>query len=359
MNPLRPAALAIVAALSLSICAHAASDGPVLHRVATIQVPGSPLVRFDIGYAAAGTYVLADRSHASLDLFDTTNRRLLAQVRGFTGVSKDGQAGPNGVVIVDGRQAWVGDGHSRLRIVDLATRRIVASIDTGGDKKVDEVAYDARDHLVIAANNADTPPFVTLISTRAPYRVRGRVVLPRATSGLEQPAWDRASGLVDVAVPELDGKPARGGVAVIDPRAARLLRILPVARCMPAGLALGPGRQMLLGCSDDGVAAGLPARSLLLDSASGRVLARFDKVGGSDEVWYDPRRRVYELAAVANPGGAVLGLIDARTRRWLGNVRSGHGAHSVAADPASGQVYMPIAAGDPSCPQGCVAVYGR
>jgi len=359
MTLLRHTFAAIMAALTLGSAAHAATDRSALRRIATIEVPGGPLAHFDIGYAAGGFYALADRSHAALDLIDARTRRFLAQIPGFAGMQRGGQGGPNGVVIVDGRQAWVGDGHSKVRIVDLATRKIVATVDTGGSKQVDELAYDPQDHLVIAANNDDKPPFVTLISTRTPYSLRGRVALPRASSGLEQPVWDSRTSRVYITIPELDGKLRRGGVAEIDPRATRLLRTMTVERCMPAGLALGPGGRLLLGCSDDGVAAGFPARSMLLDAGSGQVRASFDKVGGSDEVWYDPHSRRYELAAVANPGGPVLGLIDARAGRWIGNVPTGYGAHSVAADPVSGQIYVPIAAGDRNCPSGCIAVFGR
>jgi hypothetical protein len=55
----------------------------------------------------------------------------------------------------------------------------------------------------------------------------------------------------------------------------------------------------------------------------------------------------------------VLGVIDARTDRWIANLPSGPRAHSVAADPLSGRIFVPIEARKESadCSLGCLAVY--
>ncbi|CAZ87436.1 putative cytochrome cd1-nitrite reductase-like, C-terminal haem d1 [Thiomonas arsenitoxydans] len=323
----------------------------------TINIPGNALRSFDIGYAQDGVYALADRSNHGVDLIDTRTLQFLGRIPGFAGPVGAGQGGPNGVVMINGTRLWAGDGGSLVRVADMRSRRIVATVATGGSKQVDELAYDPRDHLVIAANNADDPPFLSFISSRAPYRVRARLRLPQATGGLEQPLWDPRTGMVYVAVPELDGVAARGGIAVIDPRSARLTGVHDLARCMPGGLALGPGGKLLVGCSDDAVAAGFKAVSLLLDPVSGKILRTFHQVGGSDEVWFDSASGDFMLAAVANPGGPVLGVIDARRPHWVENIPSGRHAHSVAADPGNGRAFVPVAAGDKTCPRGCVEVF--
>jgi DNA-binding beta-propeller fold protein YncE len=129
---------------------------------------------------------------------------------------------------------------------------------------------------------------------------------------------------------------------------------------MPAGLAVGPEGRLLLGCSDDAVASGFPAQSLVMDARSGKIIATVDKVGGSDEVGYDKKLGNYYLAAAKNPGGPVLGVVDARTNEWIANLPSGQHAHSVAADPKSGRVFVAIEAhkGSADCSTGCIAVYG-
>jgi hypothetical protein len=340
--------------LALATSAHADAPARLVDR---ISLPGAPLKSFDIGFAEGAVYALADRSNAAVDLIDTHTRRFLGRVGGFAGAKQDDQGGPNGVVIIDNRQIWAGDGNSSVKIIDLASRHTVTSVSTGGVKRVDELGYDPRDHLVIAANNADQPPFVTLISSHPPYAVRARIQLPRATSGLEQSVWDPGTGMIYLAIPELDGKPAKGGIAVIDPPQGKIIGVHEVSQCMPAGLAVGPKYQLLVGCSDDAVNAGFPAHSLLLDARSVKVIQSFGQVGGSDEVWYGVRSGRYALAAVANPGGPVIGMIDARRQRWLGNVPSGKSAHSVAG--VDGMLFVPVGAGDNVCPGGCVKVFGQ
>lgn len=332
-------------------------------RVAGLHVPGSPLTSFDISVVDGGIYALADRSNHGVDLFNAQDDSFLGRAVGFAGLPATGGsagAGPNGLVAVGPLQIWAGDGDSTVKIVDIGSHKVVDTISTGGSHRVDELAYDPHDHLVIAANNADKPPFLTFISTTTgDHKVAGRLVLPQATDGLEQPVSDPASDLVYVPIPELDGHAAQGGVAVIDPRTRKVLRTIPVTKCLPAGLAIGPNQQLLVGCSDDAVADGFPAKSLILDLPSGKIVRTFHQVGGSDEVWFDNAQDVYYLAAVANPGGPVLGVIDARTDRWIANVPTGPHAHSVAADGATGQVFVPVTAtkSDAQCDAGCIAVF--
>ncbi|HEX3845639.1 MAG TPA: hypothetical protein VHV80_14905 [Steroidobacteraceae bacterium] len=340
--------------------AHPVADA--FGRIGTLQVPGEPLESFDIGFVNAdGIYALADRSNRGLDFFDAATGRFLGRASGFTGRSASGgdASGPNGVVAVGRHEFWAGDGDSTVKAVDLRTKKVIASITTGGKKRADEIAYDPRDHLVIAVNNADDPPFATFISTRT-RKVLGRLELEHASDGAEQPLWNPATGLLYLSIPSLDDLKSHGAVAVIDPRTRRLVKLMPVEKCMPAGLALGPHDDLLLGCSDDAIKAGFPARSFVMNAATGRIVASLPKVGGSDEVWSDLEAGRYYLAAVANTGGPVLGVVDSTTNRWIANWPTGPSAHSVAADAVTGKVFVPIAAGAAAdCSGGCIAVFGR
>jgi hypothetical protein len=46
------------------------------------------------------------------------------------------------------------------------------------------MAYDQKDHLLAVANDADAPPYVSLIDTRA-LKVVGKIKFASATNGLE------------------------------------------------------------------------------------------------------------------------------------------------------------------------------
>jgi DNA-binding beta-propeller fold protein YncE len=333
-----------------------------IRRVDTIRVPGEPLASFDIGVVNdAGVYALTDRSNKSVDLIDAASGKFLGRVVGFKGFDKatgSAVSGPDGVIAVGKDQFWAGDGDSTVKIVDVKSQKITETISTGGQKRVDEMAFDPRDELVAVVNNADKPPFVTFISSKT-HKVLGKIVLNHASDGAEQPAWDPVTGKIYLTIPVIDDVEANGAVAVIDPHTLKLEKMLLVTKCMPAGLAVGPNAHLLIGCSDDAVQKGFPAQSLVMDAQTGKIIATIDKVGGSDEVWYDEKSGHYYLAAAKNPGGPVLGVVDARTDRWIANLPSGPRAHSVAADPVSGRIYVPIEARKDSadCSGGCIAVY--
>ncbi len=332
------------------------TEGAPLHRVATIAIPGHPLKSFDISAVSLpqGVYAFSDRSNHSVDLVNAKTDRFAGRARGFS------RGGPNGLVAVGKDQFWAGDGNSKLRVIDISERKIIDTIDTGGKKRVDEIAYDLRQHVVIAANNEDTPPFITFVSTARGHHVLGKLRFPQATDGLEQPVWNPRDGLVYLSIPVLNHHKSEGGIAVVDPSTYTLKGMIHVHECMPAGLALGPHDQLLVGCSDDAVAAGFAPKSLIISLHSRNVVARISQVGGSDEVWYDGNSHRYYLAAVANSKGPVLGVVDALHEKWLNNLSTGAHAHSVAADSHDGRVFVPVAANGRTegCNAGCIEVFG-
>ena len=358
MNKTLLAATAVIATVaSFFMSTTLASPSNPLRRISTIAIPGNALKSFDISAFSVDQAIdgFSDRSNHAVDLIDATHGRYIGRIAGFH------KGGPNGLVAVGSQQFWAGDGGSMLQVLDLPSRKIVATIATGGTQRVDELAYDLRDHVVIAANNDDNPPFISFVSSESGHSIQGKLTFPQATDGLEQPVWNPVDGLVYLSIPVLDHRKADGGIAIIDPRTHQLVDTIHVQQCMPAGMALGPDDQLLVGCSDDAVAAGFTPRSLIVDLHARKVISQIRQVGGSDEVWFDGHSDCYYLAAVANTDGPVLGVVDATHGVWLRNLPSGKGAHSVAADPRTGQVFVPVAAdaSDKGCMRGCVKVFGR
>src|SRR5262249_10221246 len=129
-------------------------------------------------------------------IIDARHNAYVARVTGFMGVHPEGnpRSGPNGVLVIESQhEAWASDGDSTVKVIDLRTREIVDTIDTSrepGDKRADEMAYDPRDHILMVANNEDSPPFLSFIDTRT-HEVLGRLNISEATDGLEQPVYDR------------------------------------------------------------------------------------------------------------------------------------------------------------------------
>jgi hypothetical protein len=306
---------------------------------------------FDISFvdASRGLYVLADRTNASVDFFNSRDDTFMGRVGGFAGAKATSSvSGPNGVTIVGDKEVWASDGDSSVKVIDTATFKVVDRISTGGRFRCDEMAWDSADHVLAVANNADTPPFVTLINTDT-HKILKKIVFdgtngtPDATkTGIEQSQWSSRTDLFYVSVPQIfPADPTRGGISVIDPSSMSVRATFPVRNCSPAGLAVGPTDEAVIGCSASfGGRPNVLTQSLVINIKTGSVDATIPQVGGSDEVWYDPATTHYYLAARRDTDTngkttPVLGTIDARTNLFDGNVPTSTSAHSVAADPVS------------------------
>jgi hypothetical protein len=321
---------------------------------------------FDIGFVdpVAGVYVLADRTNAAIDVIDTSSNTLINQLKpGFVGVSSLGNdfSGPDGVLIVNHTEVWVGDGKSKTWVLHLQTGKVIATIDTGlngaqDDTRADELCYDPNDHIILIANDASTPdPFVTFISSTS-HTVLGQIVMdglsspgpqkhgPKATAGIEQCQWSPRTGKFYLNLPvAVVGSPPTsiGTVLVIDPVSQKLERTWTVdaSKCtLPQGMAIGPSPQILLGCNG-------PQGSVIIDESlstgngPAKILFSLAGLGGNDEVWYNPGDNQYFLA---NSVGGNLGVADPNGTTDPPFAPTHAGSHSVAADPVRNQVYVPF-----------------
>ena len=380
---IRPTRTGLYKLLGAALCAAAAAAlwGPAkaddqgkheeqFSLLTTIQVPPTTdatcpsklgvngITKFDISFVdpTLDAYFLADRTNCSVDVFSTDSNTFLYRVGGFVGASPSGNdfSGPDGVLTVSHSQVWAGDGDSTVKIIDLASKSIVATVSTGGTKRADEMAWDPRDGIVVVANDADAPPFLTFISTTAPYNVLGTLPFPTATNGLEQPAWWSKTGLFYLSVPEVNHVTGQGEIAVIDPKTRQLVKTFPVS-CEPAGLAIGPENEAFVGCSDGPVQ--------VINLRSGAHIRSFPEVGFADQVWFNRNDRHFFSAAGSNVVNGtptpVLGIIDAQTKQFDENVATAVGDHSVAADQIRNHVFLPSApnANNAQCTNGCVEVF--
>jgi hypothetical protein len=256
------------------------------------------------------------------------------------------------------------------------------------DNRADELTYDPEDSLIMAVNNADEPPFATLIrvdrSSGALTWVAS-VSFTDATNGAEQPQWDPAVGRFFISIPQVGPNVQNGAVKRIN-TAGVVEATYPVNFCQPAGLTVGPNGDLLVGCSvafDEagnvwnrdatGAAPAAKPESVIIDARNGSIDRRVQGVSGNDEVWYNPGDGRYYLAARNQPGGSspgnanfspVLGIIDAKTMaldQTVPTFNQGSGsAHSVAVDPHNNHALMPFAVNNivHGCHTGCIGVYG-
>ena len=221
-------------------------------------VTAAPLTSFDISFVdpTIGLYALGDRTNNAVDLVDTHSNTFLSfcghgKFKGFTG-SND-TSGPDGVLIRDHREIWVGDGDSTVKVFDIAgcdeTAAPTHTIATGvaSDNRADEMCYDPRDNLIMVANNAASPPFASLISTTS-YAVVAKIPFdgtngaPKTTNGVEQCQWSSRTGNFYITVPGVESPDTgHGVVAVISPHTKKVEKIfdIPLVNCAtPQGMAV-------------------------------------------------------------------------------------------------------------------------
>jgi hypothetical protein len=366
---------ALIAAGSIAACLLAACGGSdnngssTPHLITNIAVPNSasPAFSFDISYADQGKYFLADRNNKAVDVVDTGTNKLIAQIPG--GFAGNGatttDSGPDGLIGLPGTSTlYVGDVNG-VKILNTSTQALTKSIPiaTTGNRS-DEGCFDPDDHLVAVANPADTPPFLTFINTDT------QAIVSKLTfndsSGLEACEYDAGTksflinndGTTVNPDGELDVIPASS----ITAGQPAVTKAFPLGACAPAGLALGPNQDVMVGCDPE---AGNPLITLILDRTSGSVLAKLP-FGGVDQIAYDKTSNRYFLPArhwVTSGTAAASGftpemaVVDGSSRTIIAQIAVGTGAHSVAIDGPSGQVYVPFQAGSGAFPNGGISVF--
>jgi hypothetical protein len=397
--------------------ARRASPGSI-QLVNTVPIPGTgsnttngSMYVFDISYvdetSATPMYYLADRSNAVIDVVDATNDVLVARIAatppfaGFTG--NNSTSGPNGV-IAGFPWLFASDANSRVVSINLNTHATVSSISTGGAPglRADEMAYDQADGLLLAVNNADTPPFATLIAVNG---VNGGLVpLQKITldaahgidaqNGAEQPVWDPGTGKFYLSIPQIGSNVANGGVVRIS-KTGVPETIYPIQFCGPAGLTLGPKETLFVGCNTVFDTTGnvwnptgqttSAQQDIVLDATTGQILANVPFIGAGDEVWFNSGDGNFYGTGSGSPyrptsagtltaqGATPFGVVSSSTHQLLQLVTSinvpavttgtlQHPAgtsHSIAANSKNNQIFVPMPANNmiPGCITGCIGVY--
>ncbi len=441
-NTCRPATVAATVVAALLLVGHTA--GAAVRLLNTVPVPVSDtnttggMYSFDISWVdrTTGTYYLADRSNKAVDVVEaeTFVTQLTGGFAGFTPCSPPAGAndcaGPNGVA-TSANCLFVTDAPSRVVSFDKATLTLVSSVQTDptDPTRADELAVDPRDALILAINNASKPsPFGTLIKFDAttctltpPDPATDRITLDLihgvdATNGAEQPVWDPGTQKFYLSIPEIsgDGSTNRHGAVLRISTTGEVEAQYPVDFCGPAGLALGPNEQLLVGCNTvfdelgnkwttnaDRETHTAAPQYVILDAITGEVEANVLGVGVGDEVWFNPGDGHYYTAASGSPlapnaitparppvgnataapvltaqGAAILGVIDASSNTLEQlvptlnvpavpasepNPHPAATAHSVAVNAATNHIFVPLGANNvfSDCLTGCIAVYGR
>jgi hypothetical protein len=383
------AAALVPSSAALAACVGpGAPDAAQTKCVTAITIPGNPVTSFDISWVNPNRaeYYLADRSNSGIDIIDTQHLKFKRTIGGFVGIKlnaagtavDNNHSGPDGVVS-HGRWLYAGDGNSTLKVIDLDAPTATAlkqSISTGGTTRLDEMAITGDGQLLIAANNAEDPPFGTLFSANGDGAVSNTFVITKITVdpaiippgkglSIEQPAWDPITQRFYTSIPTiannppgcvLGGTPAcSGGLLVTDPDNPKAVEttfdpvsgtgVIPLPSCGPNGATVGVNDNLLLGCTPGNFK---PGTTTLVINAKTHNSASVNGITGSDEVFFNAGDKRYYLGASANPkpagstlgSGAVLGVVDG-TSVLVETIPQSSGSHSVGADSKRNLIFVP------------------
>jgi DNA-binding beta-propeller fold protein YncE len=312
---------------------------------------------FDISWVEPSTqkYYLTDRTNNAIDLVDAATDTFMGFIgkgnytgtRPCPGHPKDLRhcAGPNGVVTDDFGHVWAGDGAGNLIEADASKpgTATIRKIPTGGKFRVDELAYDSNDKILMVSSDGDMPPFLTFVSV-TDGKILGHYKYPAGQDGMEQPVWDKETGWFYQNVPGTKNR-----IDVFDPhKLPNPIKSFPV-ECKGgvldltlSGLAVGPKGRLMTVCGSVG--------GLGIDPRTGKPGKPIPQVGDTDEVWYDPATNSYYFAHTSEGetelsiarGGAV-GIVNGDTEEFVRDVPfEGGGVHSVAVNPKNKHIFVPV-----------------
>ena len=392
LSMLSPALLGIASLMPSSATAQCLFTPPLPSTTQTkcvtaIPIPGHPLRSFDISFvnpAHGGQYYFADRSNAGIQIINTNSLKWQRTLGGFVGIVlnsngtvNNNKSGPDGVA-AHGRWVYGGDGDSSLKVFDLDAPHDAAlkqTILTTGLFRVDEMALTTDGKLLLAANNADDPPFATLfvasgddphshVSIITKITVDPSIIPTGFGLSLEQPAWDPITKRFITSIPVIANNPSGcnygqlvgpitcdGGVLITDPsnltsptavqgafKSSTNTGVVPLQKCGPNGAAVGPNDNVLLGCTP----GNNPSDTItLVINAATKVQTPITGITGSDEVWFNSGDGRYYTGSSRDPGGAKLGVIDANSNTLIEKIPQSSGSHSVAADAQRNLIFVP------------------
>jgi hypothetical protein len=285
---------------------------PTIITPGTTGFPNPVNGNFDISWydSTRDRFYFADARRGlgtgALEVIDVRAGTVLATISGFLGFNATNRAkmGPDGVLLTTTNEAWVGDGDTTIKVVDIDKGTFTDTIDishptfTIGTTRADEEAYDAYNRIILMTVPDGPLPYVALIdqSGAAPHKVLNYIPFPDGTNGgIEQPIWDPVTRKFYINVPNSNSNPLGGDVYQIDGPTGKITAAYH-GPCAGRGLTLLPGSRAMLSCG------------AVFDLRTGAILSgQAHEANGAnvtaDEVWYNPGDdRVY----FGNNQGTVL-----------------------------------------------------
>jgi DNA-binding beta-propeller fold protein YncE len=291
-------------------------QAPILRLVADVPLPGTPS-RFDYQSfdPTTGRLYIAHMGAGELLAFDTRSRQVVARAGGLPKAT--------GVLAVPSlRRVYVSAaGSHQVAILEDTTLRRVSAVE--GITFPDGLAFALEVGRVFVSDEFGRREIVIDASTN-----RARATIPLGGEpGNTQ--YDSIGGRILVAVK------TRNELVAIDPRSERIVgRYRLPGADHPHGLLIDAPHRLAFVANEGN------ARLLVVDLETMRVTSEYAVGREPDVLAFDPSlRRLY----VASESGVVTVFAELESRLKVLGTYTAPQAHSVAVNPVTREVYLPLA----------------
>jgi DNA-binding beta-propeller fold protein YncE len=290
--------------------------GPVLMMVADVPLPGEP-GRFDYQSfdPVSGRLYIAHMGVGALIAFDTRRRQVVAKAGGLPKAT--------GVLAVPnlGRVYVSAAGSHQVAILDDSTLGRVAAVEE--ITFPDGLAFAPKVRKVFVSDEFGRREIVIDASTN---RIRATIPLEGEVGNTQ---YDSAGRQILVAVQ------TRNELVAIDPESERITgRYRLPGAAHPHGVLIDAPRRLAFIANEGN------GKLLVVDLRTMRVTSEYRVGKEPDVLAFDPgMRRLY----VASESGVVTVLSELDDRLEVLGTYTAPGAHSVAVNPVTHEVYLPLA----------------
>lgn len=305
----------LLAAAALASC-HALAVADTLQLVRDLPLPGRA-TRWDYMSldAAGGKLALAHLGDGAVVVVSTQSGKVLGTVGDVRQV--------HGVLAVPelGRIFATATGRDELVVIDESSLSVLARVPVG--RYPDGLTYAPRAGKVYVSDKSGKTESVIDVRTNT----RVATVALGGTVGNSQ--YDPVSGHVYVNVE------GTGELVELDPATDKITgRIRLPGADGNHGLLIAPEQRLaFIACEGND-------ELLVLDLRTRRVTAEFPVAGEPDVLAFDPSRKLLYVATESGP--VHLFRIDPGGVVKVGSIQAGRNAHSIAVDPGTHEVYLPL-----------------
>jgi len=284
--------------------------------VRDVPLSGNPS-RFDYESLDVETHhlYLAHLGSSTVLVFDTQSNAVVKELPGVAGV--------HGVIAVPelGRIYASATSSNNLAIFDSVNYELLATVPTG--EFPDGIAYDPEDHKIFVSNKSAGT--VSIIDARTNTRILDIRVGPDVGNN----QYDRLGHRIIIAV-------GQGNKLVeIDPVTNKITAEHPLRDCRGAhGLYLNSSANVAyVACEDND-------KLLTVDMRTWMVIASFSVGGTPDVLAFDDQ--LSRLYVASESGSVAIFQVNAQSLEKIAQGYAGPNAHSVAVDPMTHYVYLPL-----------------